>query len=141
MASRLVRGGGGARGARRRLARTLALLGITIALLAPAAFAFQDYTSYTLYYDNWLSPGYAKESAGFNYRTDNAGCRVGNSGLISVSYLNASGSEVTWSGIGWSNCGTSTYVIIENNGYYQSQCRHEGSIGWHARCDSYNYTP
>lgn len=133
------------RSARRALLGAVALATMAI-VLAPAAPAFQDYTSYTLYWNGVLQPwdgsiAYEEFSIGYNYRTDNAGCRHNNSGQMAVSYWNTSGQRVTYSGTGWTNCNTGAYVIIENNGYYRLSCRNMGFVAWSAKCDSYNYTP
>jgi hypothetical protein len=130
-------------GSRSRLGFPVVLAVLIAALLiVPAAAAFLDYQSVTVYASNdTLGPGGYYQTAGWNTRTDNAGCRVANSGQMSVSYYDTNMNRVTYSGTVWTNCSTSSLVIIYNNGYYRSRCTHEGTVTFNVNCDSWNYVP
>jgi len=42
---------------------------------------------------------------------------------------------------GWTNCSTDDVLKLYDNGYFMAACRNAGSVGWHAYCNSWNYTP
>jgi len=111
--------------------------------LAPIANAFQDYVSennYAVY--EYLDPGEFAYSQGgaFNYRTENNGCRSGNSGYMYLQYYNTS-YVVTHEAPGWTNCSTGAVLRIYDNGYFGANCSNQGTVGWHAYCNTWNYSP
>jgi hypothetical protein len=124
-----------------RLALALTLVATVAAISATAAFAFTDYVSENVYANGLnLGPGgYAQ--AGFNYRTENDGCRSDNSGRMSVSYFNTNSVRVTYSGVIWTNCFNGAVAVLTNNGYYRPRCTNEGTIVFPVSCWAWNYSP
>jgi hypothetical protein len=119
---------------------------VAVLTLVPSVLAFQDYISANTHAGFVMGPGgydeaQGGEGGGYNYRTQNTGCRLGNSGLLSVSYYNTSGNRVTYTGPLWTNCAEGLGAQIFNNGYFRSRCTHEGTVSWTPYCYTWNYSP
>jgi hypothetical protein len=115
---------------------------VAVLTLVPSMLAFQ-YISAKTYAGFVMGPGDYDEAqgGGYTYRTQNSGCRLGNSGLLSVSYYNTSGNRVTYTGPLWTNCAEEAGAQIFNNGYFRSRCTHEGTVSWTPHCYTWNYSP
>jgi len=118
---------------RARFALCLVSLFAAVTFVSAAlADSFETYANnYTLAAGGW------KEGAGFNSRDWNRACRSGNSGQMSTSYYNTSGTEVAWSGVAFTNCPDAT-VSNEGNGYYRVRCWNEGTVSFPVICQAHN---
>ena len=111
-------------------------------VLTPVARShYVDYYSQTIYaWDIPLGAGYSYATSGWNTRTENAGCRSDNSGIMGLTYAQANPDvEVIGSDTLWTNCTTGTYVLLLSNGYYRSRCYNDGLVTFYVQCDSWNY--
>ncbi len=128
---------------RRRLVRGTLVLVVLAVVFVPVAKAFQDYVSvnnYAVYKLLYPSDTALSQNGGLNYRTENNGCRSGNSGQVGVAYWYPDwhGGPSAW---GWTNCSTGAVIAIYNNGYYRAGCWNNGTVEFHVYCDSWNYSP
>ncbi len=114
---------------------------LTAGILAVAGSA-TDYTSETVYASQQnLGPGGYYQTSGWNYRTENDGCRSNNSGQMSVAYYDTNNVRVTYSGVYYTNCQNLVTATITNNGYYRARCTNEGTIVFPVSCWAWNYSP
>lgn len=108
----------------------MAALAIVAIATAAAATIFR-YDAMTV-----VAPGATFQTSGWANREHNRVCRNGNSGQARARYLNTSGVVVADTGVKWTNCGTGATASLENDGYFRSWCRHEGTVNWEIVCQT-----
>ncbi len=112
-------------------------------MVTGSAPAFQDYTTLVSYCgDCYVTPGHAAVTAGFNWRTENGGCRKDGAGMDNMFYANTNNQIVVQSGYVRTACSEYDGIkYIRNNGYYRSGCANGGVETHLMYCYTWNYSP
>lgn len=111
-----------------------------VAVLLGLLFAAAAFAGTVIYSGSSpINPGGYYQTNGWANRDWNAACRIGNSGKMSVQYLNTGGGIVASSGPKYTNCSPTppVTVILENNGYYKSRCTNAGTVAFTVACQTY----
>lgn len=85
--------------------------------------------------DGNLAPGGTARTDPQLNRDYNVACRSGNSGQMSVQYMNGSPPSVVHnSGTEWTNCPTTVKLTFGGN--YYSRCKNEGTVSFPVVCET-----
>ncbi len=113
---------------------------VVVAVLLGLLFAVAAFAGTVIYNGSSpINPGGYYQTNGWANRDWNAACRVGNSGQMSVQYLNTSNNIVASSGAAWTNCSPTPPITVrlDNNGYYKSRCTNAGTVAFTVACQTY----
>lgn len=113
---------------------TVVLAAVVIGIVAGVAVASSP-SWYRVASDGNMAPGGTARTDLQLNRDYNLACRSGNSGQMSVQYMNGNPPAVVHnSGTEWTNCPTS--VALNFGGNYYSRCKNDGTVSFPVVCQT-----